>query len=76
MEEIIKNIFEDKFNIDKSSIHRDTPLLLLVDDSLGKIELLFAVEEALNVRIPHDDVVELETFGEFVSLLESLKDKK
>ena len=75
MEEFIKQILAEKFNAKKDSIDYETPLSLIVDDSLGKIELFFEMEEALNIRISYNDVLDIQTFGDLVDIFQSLKER-
>jgi acyl carrier protein len=72
-EDIVKNIISNKLGVDKSSINDDSSLSALAEDSFGKIELLFDVESQLNIKLPQNDVTDIETFGELMSLIRSSK---
>lgn len=76
MDEIVKEFIAKKFGIEQSSINDQTSLGLIAEDSLGKIDLLFDLEDELDVRIPHDQVVDIETVGDLIAVLKSNKEKK
>lgn len=67
MEEKIKKIVLDKYGVDVNS---QTLIAELVEDSLSKIEFLFELEKELNISIPQDDLLDIETFGELIKVLE------
>lgn len=70
MEEIVKKIIKNKFNIDANE---NTNLSELTEDSFGRIELLFDIEEALKLKIPEGDILDIETFGDLILVLKKLK---
>jgi acyl carrier protein len=51
-------------------------LTFLAEDSLGKIDLLFDLEDEVGVRIPHDQVVDIGTVGDLIAVLKSNKEKQ
>lgn len=70
MEEIIFKIISEKFKINPNS---ETSISSLAEDSFGKVELLFEIEERLKIRIPESDIMEVETVGELVQIINKLK---
>ena len=52
--ETLQNILTKKFSVPLEKIRPDATLDTLGLDSLDLIEVLFEVEEAFDVRIPHD----------------------
>jgi acyl carrier protein len=73
MDDKIKNIIAKNLDIDVSTIKNDTSLNLLAEDSMSRLELVFELEDELDVHIPHDSFDNIETVGDLVSLLQSLK---
>jgi acyl carrier protein len=67
MEEKIKKIVLDVYGIE---VGRHTLISELVEDSLSKIEFLFELEKTLGLSIPQDDIIDIETFGELIEVLE------
>lgn len=67
MEEIIKKLILDKYGVE---INSNTQISEIVEDSLSKIEFLFEIEKALNRSIPHEEVLDVETFGDLIKVLE------
>jgi acyl carrier protein len=73
MEDQIKDILAKKFHIKISEITNETPLMDIAEDSLGKLEMLFEIEEVLDVQIPHDSVIEIGTVGELIEAIKKVK---
>jgi acyl carrier protein len=73
MEEQIKDILAKKFQIKLSEITNETPLMDIAEDSLGKLEMLFEIEEVLDIQIPHDAVIEIGTVGELIEAIKKVK---
>lgn len=63
-------IINEKFNI---KCDNETSLLSLAEDSFGKVELLMEIEEKLNVKIPEEDILSVETVGDLIGVIEKLK---
>lgn len=73
MEDQIKNILAKTFQIKLSEITNEMPLMDIAEDSLGKLEMLFEIEEVLDIQIPHDSIVEIETVGELIEVIKKVK---
>jgi acyl carrier protein len=69
MEDLIK-IIEDKFKI---KVSNETSITSLAEDSFGKVELLMEVEEKLNIKIPEEDILSVDTVGELANLIKKIK---
>jgi acyl carrier protein len=76
MDDLVKELIAKKFDIEKSLINDQTSLTFLAEDSLGKIDLLFDLEDEVGVRIPHDQVVDIGTVGDLIAVLKSNKEKQ
>lgn len=66
MEEILKKFVFDLYGIE---ITKDTPIAEIVEDSLSKIDFLFEIENHIKCSIPPDEVLEVETFGDLLGIL-------
>lgn len=64
MEETIKKIIYDKFKIQATN---STNLADIVQDSFAKVEMLFEIEEAIGIKIPEQDIMDMETVGDLVA---------
>lgn len=73
MEDQIKDILAKKFQIEFSEITNETSLMDIAEDSLGKLEMLFEIEEVLDIQIPHDAVIEIGTVGELIEAIKKVK---
>lgn len=62
----------DKFDKNIDDLSPDTTLESLGVDSLGKIELIFDLEDHFRVRIPNEDA-KVDTLGEVAALIDSAK---
>lgn len=67
MEEKIKKLVLDRYGVE---VTNQTTISEIVEDSLSKIELLFEIEKELGRSLPQDEVIEIETFGELIGVLE------
>jgi acyl carrier protein len=67
MEDLIKKIILENYGV---SVCLDTKISDLVEDSLSKIEFLFEIEKEAGVRLPHDEVLDVETFRDLLEVLE------
>jgi acyl carrier protein len=63
-------------NLPVSSVTLDSTLEELSLDSLDKINLTFAVEEAFNIEIPDESLNSLKTVGDVVAGVERLGGKQ
>lgn len=70
VEETIKNLLVDKFEIPADSITRDATFESLDLDSLDIVELSMNIEDELQVHISEDEAAQLSTVGDVVDLLE------
>lgn len=71
VEETIKNLLVDKFEIPADSITRDATFESLDLDSLDIVELSMNIEDELQVHISEDEAAQLSTVGDVITLLES-----
>lgn len=70
MEEQIKAIIKKKFNVD---VNNATNLYEVTQDSFGRIELLFDIEEQLKIKIPENDVLDIETVDDLIFVIKKIK---
>ena len=68
MKEKIKNIILEKFNLE--NINEDTNLSELAEDSFGRIEMLFAIEEAIGKKLTEEEILRIETLGDLFEVVE------
>lgn len=73
MEDFIKKIIEKKFNI---RVTDQTSLITLAEDSFGKVELLMEIEEKLDIKIPEEDILSVETVRGLKDLIRKLSEGK
>jgi acyl carrier protein len=66
MEELIKKMVLERYGI---PISCETKISEVVEDSLGRIELLFELENSVGKTVSHDEVLDLETFGDLIKAL-------
>lgn len=72
MLEKVKEIMEDKLNIETADITEETRFKEDLDvDSLDLFELVMALEEEFGTEIPTEDLNELTTVGAVVKYIES-----
>lgn len=70
VEETIKNLLADKFEIPEESITKDATFESLDLDSLDIVELSMNIEDELQVHISEDEAAQLSTVGDVIELLE------
>jgi acyl carrier protein len=68
MKEKIKNIILEKFNLE--NINEDTNLSELAEDSFGKVELLFEVEEVIGKKLNEEEILQIETLSDLFEVVE------
>lgn len=68
--ETLAAILADQFRVDPAEIEPGEALASLDMDSLAVVELLFALQQELGVRIGEDEVTPRHTFQELVTTLE------
>jgi acyl carrier protein len=66
MEDAIKRIVKRKTGKD---VEPETNLIEIVEDSLGKVELLAEIEAELKVRIDERDLLDMETVSDLLEVL-------
>jgi|688.fasta_scaffold746888_2 acyl carrier protein len=71
-QEEIKKLIAEKFFVDINSITIETKLSDITEDSIGRIELLFEVEQLLNRKIPEEDVLSMETVADLLHVINKL----
>lgn len=54
-------------------VSKETKLSEIVEDSLSKIDLLFEIETSLDVTIPPDEILDIETIGELVKAINDIQ---
>jgi len=67
VEETIKKIICEKFNL--KEVDEDSHLDDLSEDSFGKIELLFAIEEATGKKLSEGEILQIETFKDLLDII-------
>ena len=70
--ETLFDLIAKRLDHERSTLTADTTLESLGIDSLGKIELLFDLEDYLNLKLP-DDGREINTIGEVAAFIDSVK---
>jgi acyl carrier protein len=68
MKEKIKNIISEKFNIE--NFDESLNLVDLAEDSFGRIEMLFAIEEAIGKKLTEEEIFRIETLGDLFEVVE------
>lgn len=66
------DLVAEKFDKNLDELSPDTTLESLGIDSLGKIELIFDLEDHFRVRIPNEDA-KVDTLGDVAALIDSAK---
>ena len=72
MEEIVKNIIFDKFKLE---VLDDTLISDIVEDSFSKVEMLFEIEQAVEVKLDEEDILSIDTVGDLIQVLKNLESK-
>lgn len=71
IEEQIREIIAKITRVDKSIITRESTFKEIKADSLDIVQALVAVEEAFGIEIPDEEAQKFQSFGDFVSYVES-----
>jgi len=72
MFEKVREIIAAQLNVDEEKITMDTSLVEdLKADSLDVVEMIMDLEEAYNIEIPDEELVNLRTVGDIAAYLES-----
>jgi len=69
MNQKIKNLIINHFGL--KELDDDMNLSFLVEDSVGRIELLVLVEEALGKKLKEEQILQVETVRDLVDAFES-----
>ncbi len=70
----VNAILEEDFEIESDALNENAHLYEELElDSLDAVDLVVAIEEKLNVKIPEEDMREIRTLGELYNFLESLQ---
>ena len=69
-EQIIKEVINRKY---KGNLQNDTHLSEICEDSFSRVELLFDIEQQLNKKIPENEILNIETFGDLVYSISKLQ---
>ena len=73
MREKIKNIISEKFNLE--NFDESLNLVDLAEDSFGRIEMLFAIEEAIGKKLTEEEVFRIETLGDLYEVVGETHEK-
>jgi len=68
MRQKIKDVIAKEFGL--SHVDDNTSIKLLGEDSLGRIELLFAVETAIGKKLTESDILQIDTINDLVKVFE------
>lgn len=70
MEEKLKNIFCDTFQINPNDFNTDLSIGDHINwDSLGHLTIITAVEEEFEIIFNNDEIIELKSYTDFLDLL-------
>ena len=70
MEEILKKVFCDTFQINKNDFNTDLSMGDNISwDSLGHLTIITAVEEEFEVFFNDDEIIKLKSYTDFVNIL-------
>ncbi len=72
IQEKLKVVFAEKAGISLEEVTTDTSLSSIAEDSLSKIDFLFELEQLVGKRIPENDVIEAETFGDLLHIINKI----
>jgi len=72
LNEEIKKLIAEKFFVDINSITIETKLSDITEDSIGRIELLFEVENILDKKIPEEDILSMETVADLIRVVNKI----
>lgn len=70
--EEIKKLISEKFFVDINSITTETKLSDITEDSMGRIELLFELEQHLDKKIPEEDILSMETIADLLHVVNKI----
>lgn len=70
--ELLTRIITEKFEIDPARLVPEATIEDIGIDSLDIFDVVFAVEEELDIKVPNDDV-KIATFQDLVGLIERIR---
>lgn len=70
--DVLTQIIRDKFEIDPGRIKPDATLQDIGIDSLDVFDLVFTVEEVLDIKVPSDDL-KIGSFQDLVDLIDRIR---
>lgn len=70
--DVLTQIICDKFEIDPGKIKPEATLEDIGIDSLDVFDVVFTVEEALDIKVPNDDV-KIGNFQDLVNLIDRIR---
>jgi acyl carrier protein len=73
--ELLTRIITEKFEIDPARLVPEATLEDIGIDSLDIFDVVFAVEEELDIKVPNDDV-KIATFQDLVDLIERIHNQQ
>ena len=71
MEEEIKSLIRKCFP--DREVDEQTSLSDLAQDSFARIEMLMDIEQSIGVRIPEEDILEMDAVGDLIAVVRRLK---
>lgn len=71
MDEEIKNLIKKGFV--NMEVDEQTILSHLAEDSFARIEMLMEVEKSTGIRIPEEEILDMETVGDLIAVVRRLK---
>lgn len=63
-EALIKKMISERFG---TEVCESDLLSDFAEDSFAKVEMLFDIEQALNINIPDEDIIDMETVWDLIS---------
>lgn len=73
--ELLTRIISEKFEVDPAKILPEATIEDIGIDSLDIFDVVFAAEEALNIKVPNDDV-RITTFQDLVDLIDRIRQQQ
>jgi acyl carrier protein len=68
----VKEVIAEQLNVDPDEVHEDSSFVDdLGADSLDLVELVMALEDNFDMKIPDEDVEAIKTVGDAISYIES-----
>ena len=67
--DVVRSTAVDLLDLEASQLTEDTTFGALSVDSLALVEYCMALEDALSVALPEDEVAQTATVGQFVDLV-------